>query len=240
LGTPEEPRVYGAKNARKLGEALARAKTLPLSRWILALAIPEVGETTARDLARFHTGISQLAQSPLLADVAALPGLRAAEKAAKKISGTEHQLALDKLTHARSRLMACGMAQPSKKEDDIITVVGPVVAASVLAYFQSPLGIAVLKQLHHLGLEHAAEGRPSGGPQPFLGKKFVITGTLSQPRPDFQKRILQLGGEVGSSVSSKTDYLLAGEEAGSKLDKARELGVPVLTEAEFEKLVAAS
>jgi DNA ligase (NAD+) len=238
LGTSEDPRVYGAKNARKLCEALDRAKTLPLSRWILALAIPEVGETTARDLAKFHTDIPQLAQSPILTDVAALPGLRAAEKNAKKAGELEHQLALQILTNARSRLMACGMAQPSKNEDDIITVVGPVVAASVLAYFQCPLGKAALNHIHQLGLEPTPEGRPSGGPQPFLGKKFVITGTLSQPRPDFQKRILQLGGEVGSSVSSKTDYLLAGDEAGSKLDKARELGVPVLTEAEFEKLAS--
>lgn len=79
---------------------------------------------------------------------------------------------------------------------------------------------------------------PVTGQGAIFGKKFVITGTLSKPRPDFQKRILALGGEVSGSVSSKTDYLLAGEEAGSKLDKARELGVTILNEAEFENLAS--
>lgn len=239
LGTPEEPRTYGAKNARKLCEAIERAKTLPLSRWILALAIPEVGETTARDLSRFHKTLPELASSGLLADIAALPGLRTREKAAKKAGGEEFNRASRDLADARARLLAAGMAQPSKKEDDIVTAVGPVVAGSVLAYFQGPLGGRLLKRMGALGLQPAAENR-TAGPQPFVGKKFVITGTLSRPRPDFQKRILALGGEVSGSVSSKTDYLLAGDEAGSKLDKARELGVTILGEKEFENLAAGS
>lgn len=238
LGTPEEPRTYGAKNARKLCEAIERAKTLPLSRWILALAIPEVGETTGRDLARFHKTLPELASSGLLADIAALPELRTREKAAKKAGGEEFTRASRDLADARARLLTAGMAQPSKKEDDIVTVVGPVVAASVLAYFQGPLGSLFLKRIGPLGIRPAAESRAAAGPQPFAGKKFVITGTLSKPRPDFQKRILALGGEVSGSVSSKTDYLLAGDEAGSKLDKARELGITILNEAAFENLAS--
>ena len=71
----------------------------------------------------------------------------------------------------------------------------------------------------------------------FAGKKFVITGTLSQPREEFIRRIQSQGGSVAGSVSAKTDFVLAGEEAGSKLEKARSLGVRVISEKEFEKLV---
>ncbi len=73
---------------------------------------------------------------------------------------------------------------------------------------------------------------------PFTGKTFVITGTLSKPREEFQEIIERGGGHVSGSVSAKTDFVLAGEKAGSKLDKAKELGVPVIGEGEFEKLSA--
>ncbi len=76
----------------------------------------------------------------------------------------------------------------------------------------------------------------SAGDSAIAGRTFVITGTLSAPREQFAERIRALGAKVTGSVSKSTDYLLAGEEAGSKLDKARELGVPVLDEAAFEKL----
>jgi hypothetical protein len=68
-------------------------------------------------------------------------------------------------------------------------------------------------------------------------KTFVITGTLSAPRAEMKERIEEAGGYVGSSISAKTDYLVVGEDAGSKLDKARELGVKVLTEAELEEMI---
>ena len=70
----------------------------------------------------------------------------------------------------------------------------------------------------------------------FEGKTFVITGTLSQPRNIFEEKIKKLGGKTSSSVSKKTSYLLAGENAGSKFDKASSLGVIILTEEDFEAL----
>ena len=72
---------------------------------------------------------------------------------------------------------------------------------------------------------------------PIAGKTFVITGTLSKPRPEFQKIIESLGGKVSGSISAKTDYLLAGEKAGSKRTKAESLGVIILDEGTFTKLV---
>ena len=68
------------------------------------------------------------------------------------------------------------------------------------------------------------------------GKTFVITGTLSRPREEFKEQIEALGAKVAGSVSKKTDFVLAGEEAGSKLEKAMQLGVRVIDEAEFERL----
>src|SRR5439155_13359904 len=77
LGTPEARRVFGEKNATKVIEAIERARALPLSRWLFALAIPEVGEKTAYDLANFHETLDKVAQSPLLRDVVELDRLNA-------------------------------------------------------------------------------------------------------------------------------------------------------------------
>lgn len=237
LGTPEEPRVYGAKNARKLKESLDRARTLPLHRWILALAIPEIGETTARDLARFHPTLTELANSRLLSLTAALPTLRQRVKDAKKESPQAHAAALTELESAHSTLLAAGFAQPSKNEDGIVTAIGPAAAQAVVDYFQSAAGQNTLRRLNELGIHPRAEATPSAGAStPLTGKKIVITGTLSQPRSVFEERIRALGGQVVGSVSSKTDYLLAGEDAGSKLEKARQLGIKILTESDFETL----
>ena len=79
--------------------------------------------------------------------------------------------------------------------------------------------------------------KPAEAPKlPFTGKNFVITGTLSLDRDHFKTVIESNGGKVSGSVSKKTDYILAGESAGSKLDKAKELGVQILDEAAFEAL----
>ena len=74
----------------------------------------------------------------------------------------------------------------------------------------------------------------------FAGTTWVITGTLSEPRPNFEVLIRSLGGKTSSSVSAKTSFLLAGDEAGSKLDKARQLGVTILSEQEFRARLAES
>jgi DNA ligase (NAD+) len=73
---------------------------------------------------------------------------------------------------------------------------------------------------------------------PYAGLTFVITGTLSEPRDNFKQRIIQGGGKVASSVSGSTDYLLAGEKAGSKLAQAEKLGVEVINEQDLENLLS--
>jgi DNA ligase (NAD+) len=110
--------------------------------------------------------------------------------------------------------------------------VGPVVAQSLRTFFDQPHNREVVEQLRACGL-HWAEGEPAErAPQPLAGKTFVLTGTFPTLKREQAKEMLEAAGaKVAGSVSKKTDYVVAGEEAGSKLDKARELDVAVLDEA---------
>ncbi|HKH11102.1 MAG TPA: NAD-dependent DNA ligase LigA [Rubrobacter sp.] len=115
--------------------------------------------------------------------------------------------------------------------------VGGVVARAVVEYFGLEDNKDLVRRLTETGLDFEREaGRPTEGP--FAGKRVVITGTLEKPRGFYVERLEAAGGRFTSSVSKNTDYILAGEEAGSKLERARELGVPVLDEAGFEKLLS--
>jgi len=255
LGTDAEPRVFGEKNAAKLIEAVQRARTLPLSRWVHALAIPEIGETTARDLARFHGDLEGIPQSALLRDVVELHRLReAAEVASPRAKVNKDKSELEKLQLAArqaellalanatgARLIAASFASAAKKkgaaELDAVVVVGPVAAQACLDWFAGGVGQAVLRRLRELGLNPKGE-QGATADAPFAGKTFVITGTLtSMGRDEAGAKVRALGGNVASSVSSKTHYLVCGADAGSKLTKARALGVPVLEEGAFLALL---
>jgi DNA ligase (NAD+) len=124
-------------------------------------------------------------------------------------------------------------------EEDLLTIreVGPEVARSVSSFFADPKTKALLAELRGLGLVVAGTPRRTG-PLPLAGKTFVFTGTLdSFSREEAERLVESLGARAASSVSGKTDYVVAGAEPGSKLGKARSLGVVVLTEKEFAKLV---
>ncbi len=225
LGTDDAPRVFGRKNAEKAIAAIARARTAPLSRWLFALAIPEVGKTTATQLAAFHDSMDEVASSSLLRDVLAY---HEAEKEAKE--------------PIADRLLDSGFATPSKSKDksSINTEVGPVVARSVLDYFASAPGKQVLTRLKDLDIRPASEKSAAqhSATGPFAGKTFVLTGALpTLTRDEASAKILAAGGKVTSSVSKNTDYVLAGAEAGSKLEKAQSLNIPILSEAQFLKLL---
>jgi DNA ligase (NAD+) len=129
--------------------------------------------------------------------------------------------------------------------------VGPVAAASVLDFLASAAGVKVLKRIHEMGIkpERGAWLRVPGDDAtagamlraPFAGKTFVLTGTLpTLTREEATAKIEAFGGKVSGSVSKKTDFVLAGEEAGSKLVKAQELGVKILDEVEFLKICGAN
>ncbi len=179
------------KSAGNLVAALDKSKSATLSRFLYALGIRHVGETTAKDLAR-HFG----KLDPIL-------------------DATVEQL-LE------------------------VNDVGPVVAQSIHTFFRQPHNREVVEQLRAAGVhwpEHDGAVTASA-PQPLAGKTFVLTGTLpTWSRDDAKALIEAAGGKVSGSVSKKTDYVVAGEEAGSKLDRARELNVSVLDEAGLRKLL---
>ena len=181
-----------AKSAQNLLDALEKSKQTTLARFLFALGIRHVGETTAKDLAR-HFGT------------------------------------LD-------AIMAAGTDQLLQTPD-----VGPVVAESIHTFFAQPHNREVVEQLRAVGI-HWPEGEPAPAALlPLAGKTFVLTGTLPTLSRDDAKALLEAqGAKVSGSVSKKTHYVVAGEEAGSKLDKARELGVPVINENGMRALLGGS
>ena len=181
------------KSAANLVAALEKSKRTTLARFLYALGIRQVGEATAKDLAR-HFG------------------------------------ALD-------RIMDASIEQLLEVPD-----VGPVVAQSIRLFFEQPHNREVVEQLRASGVhwEEHDGAATDASPRPLSGKTLVLTGTLPTLSRDEAKALIEAaGGKAAGSVSKKTDYVVAGDDAGSKLDKARELGVPVLDEAGLRALLAA-
>ncbi|WP_374364847.1 NAD-dependent DNA ligase LigA [Piscinibacter sp.] len=179
------------KSATNLVAALEKSKHTTLARFLYALGIRQVGEATAKDLAR-HFG-------------------------------------------ALARVMDASVEQLLEVND-----VGPIVAQSIRTFFEQPHNREVVEQLCAAGIrwdEHEGSAADAS-PKPLAGKTLVLTGTLPTLSRDEAKELIEAaGGKVSGSVSKKTHFVVAGEEAGSKLDKARELGVPVLDEAALRALL---
>ena len=176
------------KSAANVMAAIAKSRETTLARFIYALGIRNVGEATAKDLAR-HFG-------------------------------------------TLGNLVAASREDLQEAPD-----VGPVVAESIASFFEQPHNREVIAQLRAAGV-HWPEGerakRSTAGP--FAGKIVVLTGTLAAlSRDEAKDRIEAAGGKVTGSVSKKTDFVIAGAEAGSKRDKAKELGVDVIDEELFMK-----
>jgi DNA ligase (NAD+) len=126
----------------------------------------------------------------------------------------------------------------SVEELQQIPDVGEVVGQSIHDFFREPHNLALIEKLRTAGLRFDAEPKVEGAAPGFKNTTWVITGTLSESRDEIAELIRARGGKVSGSVSKKTSYVLAGEEAGSKLEKAKKLGVRVLTEDEFREMVA--
>ncbi|GHU03631.1 DNA ligase [Betaproteobacteria bacterium] len=182
----------GEKSADNRIAAIARSKDSTLARFIFALGIRNVGETTAKDLARYFGK-------------------------------------LDALRNADSKALL--------KVPDV----GPIVAESIRDFFAEAHNREVIARLIEAGVHwEEGEGQADAPAGALAGKVFVITGTLPTLKRDEAKALIEAaGGKASGSVSKKTDYVVAGEEAGSKLDKAQELGVTVIDEAELLRLLAA-
>jgi len=177
------------KSAANLLAAIEKSRSTTLARFVFALGIRNVGEATAKDLARYFGSLDAL----MGADEAALQQ---------------------------------------------VPDVGPVVAASIARFFAERHNVEVIEQLRAAGV-HWPEGEPAPVvASAIAGKTFVLTGTLPTMTRDAAKELIEArGGKVAGSVSKKTDYVVAGAEAGSKLDKAQELGVTILDETQFLELI---
>lgn len=132
-------------------------------------------------------------------------------------------------------LLAATPEEMVKAED-----IGEIIAQSVHEFLHSEYGVQTIDDLRSAGLKMVSDAPPRPTTGPLAGKSVVVTGTLTKySRDEIQNLIESLGGRAAGSVSKKTDFVVAGEEAGSKLEKAQKLGVKVLTEAEFDALIAA-
>jgi DNA ligase (NAD+) len=183
----------GEKSAQNLLAGLEKSKRTTLARFLFSLGIRQIGETTAKDLAR-HFG------------------------------------SLD-------RIMDASVEQLLEVKD-----VGPIVAESIHTFFSQAHNREVVEQLRAVGITWAEhDGEADLSPKPLAGKTFVLTGTLPVLTRDEAKDMIEAaGGKVAGSVSKKTSYVVAGEEAGSKLEKARELGIEVLDEAGLRAMLPAN
>jgi DNA ligase (NAD+) len=218
-----------------------------------AMDIEHLGEKTTSELVDrgfltepsdiFVLTDEQIAQVPGFRDKS-VSNLRAAIEGAKSrpIDRLLYGLGVLHLgaTGARALADAFGSVDAiiAAAESDIAAVegIGPVIATSVREYFDRKQSRQVIEKLRKAGVQLAEERRKASGP--LVGKTFVITGTLDGlSREDAKAEIENRGGKVTSSVSKKTDYLVAGEAPGSKLDKANDLGVEVLDEAGLQKLL---
>jgi DNA ligase (NAD+) len=200
---------FGRKSAENLHANIQKAKHRPLERIIASLGIPQVGWTTAIELAPWLA-----AELP---DV--LPGR-------------------GWLTGAGDRLAEIATSSPERFEE--IEGVGPTVSAALATWFgPGGPGEGVLKDLDAAGVEAELPAPRAAAAGPLTGKTVVVTGTLEGfSREEAEAAIRAAGGKPGGSVSKKTAYVVAGESAGSKLAKAQELGVPVLGEDGFRRVLA--
>ena len=255
LGTTEDPRVFGEKNARKVLDAITQSKNLSLARWLHALAIPEVGETTAHDLAKILPDLESLTTNPLFHDILELDRLHAElattnprarlHKAVTDLErqqlATRHAQLLQDANQIGRRLIDAGFAKSAKAKGatdaDALAIVGPVIARAILNWLSSPTGTSVLARLKTLGI--TPQGDATSGAQPFTGQTFVLTGSLEHlSRSLASEKIRALGGNVSSSISRKTHTLIAGPGAGSKLEEALALGITIIDESQFIALIA--
>ncbi len=179
----------GQKSAQNLLDQLEKSKTTTLARFLHALGIPQVGETTAELLARHYGTLEAIME----VDAQQL----------QQVHG-----------------------------------IGPNMAEDVYYFFQEPHNREVIAALRQAGVRWPIVERRRHDEQPLAGKTFVLTGTLTaMSRDEAKRRVQELGGTVSGSVSKKTSYVVVGDEPGSKADKARELGVPILGEREFLTLI---
>jgi DNA ligase (NAD+) len=212
---------FARKSAENLHGRIERARVgRPLARVLNGLGIPQVGESTAIDLARWLATRVRPEDYPP-ADGATIPDpwFAAVDAELRRVATDEPE----RLTEVEG--------------------IGPLVAAAIGRYFADPATAVALTELVEVGVVPERPVVPPPGVAdeagPLAGKVVVVTGTIEGfSRPEAEEAIRAAGGKPAGSVSKKTDYVVAGESAGSKLAKAQELGVPILDVDGFRRLLA--
>ncbi len=247
LGTEEEPRRFGEKNAAKALEALNKARTLPLERWLTAFGIPTIGVTTSREVARYHRDLQHVVNSDYLRSLLELeegviqyntlnPKARS-NKGADKEQLENLRSALKSELQEKARLFEekgfLSLQADGTNKLKLSNPLGSVSTRKLIAWAQSAAGHQVISTLDILGINptspsYSETGNKANGA--LSGLTFVLTGALSRPRPEFERLITEAGGKATGSVTGKTSYLVAGEGGGSKRDKAVKLNVPIIDE----------
>jgi len=262
---PERCPVCGARIERPEGEAIPRCTGLSCPAQLKA-RIRHFASRRAMDIDGLGTKlVDQLVEKGLVRDVADLfrlseadlvPLERMAEKSARNLveaidRARERDLArfvyalgIRHVGEATARALAERFgsleAIMDASEEDLLAVpdVGPEVASSVRAFFAEPANRESIRRMLDAGVRPVPPARPEAAEAPLAGKTFVFTGALeSMTRDEAKARVEALGGKVTSSVSRKTDYVVVGADPGSKAEKARTLGVTMLTEPEFLELL---
>lgn len=247
-GTSSKHRRFGEKRAQTLIDSLLHAKEKqPLHKWIYSMGIPQVGESASRELSRLHQSIKEISKSSILTRITKIATL---EQEKRDISPrnksnppkTETEKDIRQNRYNDLKLEITELSN-TLEEYQINSELGPAAAQKAIAFFDSEAGKTTLATLEEIGIDPtSANYAPIPAEEESInsaitGKTFVITGTLSQPRPAFKKIIEEHGGKVSGSISKNTDYLLCGEKGGSKRDKAENLGVPILDEDALNKML---
>lgn len=245
-GSLSKPRRFGEEKAGQLVDALSKARDLPLRRWLYALGIPQIGESAAREVSRLCASFTELAGSTLLRDIQRRGDIEQ-WLAAHPVNPRKEKIS-DAERHRR-RVLKDGLTRELdalKAKLDPFTIcpeLGPVAAGSLREFLDSDAGRHLLERLDALGIHPASDNycplppKHSGTSSRVAGRTFVITGTLSRSRQEIAETIERAGGKIANSVSSKTDFLVAGAAPGSKLDKARSLGITILDESKLTQLL---
>jgi DNA ligase (NAD+) len=248
----------GEKSAQNLIEALNRSKQTTLQRFLFALGILGIGEATARELAN-SLGTLEAVMALRLADLISISESQADKlqlalqdiapaqleqehpyeviadcSGLKWFSQVHWHLLLERFGSIDG-ILAADAGELVNEKRISIEGVGEILADQIVTFFKQSHNLKVIEQLKDA--EVTWESAASPAEQSLVGLTFVLTGTLSRPRQEIKEQLQALGAKVTGSVSKKTDYLVAGTDAGSKLEKAESLGVTVLDEQGLESLL---
>lgn len=245
-GTLSKPRKFGLKRATSLIDSLNETKlNMPLEKWIYSMGIDHVGESASREVSRLVKSIYDIPNCDIFADVINLTDLKEERQIIsprnKSNPPKDDTEKFERQNYYESLSERIQEVEKRLEPYLISSELGPVATRSLMTFFASDTGELILNKFREIGIDpKSANYVPipsSNSDLTFSGLTFVITGTLSKPRPEFKKLIESLGGKVSGSVSKNTNYLLSGEGGGSKYTKAESLGVPILDEDAFNALL---